>query len=289
MMLDAAPAIQGLGIEARLSGVVHLYPSPEGDVVALRGVDLDIESGEALALLGPSGAGKSTVLSLLAGEFPPSAGVVRVGTNDLGRMSSEAVARLRSREISLVVQGAAANLLPYATSVQNVWFAQHGARRRGVHIEHDSDELLEMFSMEDIADVPAERLSAGELQRLALVTGVAVSPRLLLVDEPTSQLDPANRDVVVDTLVHIHEELGMTVVVVTHEAEVASRFARTVTILDGRVGAEGRHGKDYVLIGRDGTLRLPEDALVLLPPGSLIRVVSRDDSIELRPIEDRPE
>jgi putative ABC transport system ATP-binding protein len=271
-----------LGIDVRLAGVVHLYPSPEGDVVALRGVDLDIEAGEAIALLGPSGAGKSTMLSLLAGEFKASAGVVRVGANDLGKMSAEAVARLRSRDISLVVQGAAANLLPYATSLQNVSFAQYGVRRRGGRIDHDAHELLAMFSLESIADVSAEQLSAGELQRLALVSGVAVSPRLFLVDEPTSQLDPVSRDVVIDTLVHIHAELGMTLVVVTHETEVARRFSRTLTILDGRIGAEGRHGRDYALIGRDGTLRLTDDALELLPPGSLVRVVRRDDSIELR-------
>ena len=127
MTLAAERTANDLGVDVRLAGVVHLYPSPEGDVVALRGVDLDIEAGEAIALLGPSGAGKSTMLSLLAGEFKASAGVVRVGPNDLGKMSTEAVARLRSREISLVVQGAAANLLPYATSVQNVSFAQYGA------------------------------------------------------------------------------------------------------------------------------------------------------------------
>jgi putative ABC transport system ATP-binding protein len=281
MTIAATRAANDIGVDVRLAGVVHLYPSPEGDVVALRGVDLDIEAGEAIALLGPSGAGKSTMLSLLAGEFKASAGVVRVGSNDLGKMSEEAVARLRSREISLVVQGAAANLLPYVTSVQNVAFAQYGARKRGARIDHDAHELLSMFSMESIADVPAERLSAGELQRLALVSGVAVSPRLFLVDEPTSQLDPASRDVVTDTLIRIHEELGMTLVVVTHETEVAARFSRTLTILDGRIGAEGRHGRDYALIGRDGTLRLTDEALELVPPGSLVRVMRRDDRIEL--------
>lgn len=288
MILATPLTAHDIGVDVRLAGVVHLYPSPEGDVVALRGVDLDIEAGEAVALLGPSGAGKSTVLSLLAGEFGASAGVVRVGPHDLGRMSSEAVARLRSREISLVVQGAAANLLPYATSAQNVWFAQHGARRRGAQIDHDPYQLLEMFSMESTADVAAEQLSAGELQRLALVSGVAVNPRLLLVDEPTSQLDPASRDVVIDTLARIHDELGMTLVIVTHEAEVAARFSRTVTILDGRVGAEGRHGRDYALIGRDGTLRLTDDALELLPPGSLVRVVRGEETVELRLTDDEP-
>ena len=119
------------GAEVHLSGVVHLYSSSEGEVVALRGIDLDIPAGELVALLGPSGAGKSTVLGLLAGEFPPSAGTVRIGEHDFGSLGPDALSRLRSEDISFVVQGAAANLLPYATAKENVWFAQHGARRRG--------------------------------------------------------------------------------------------------------------------------------------------------------------
>ena len=277
------------GVAAQLSGVVHLYPSPEGDVVALRGVDLDIDPGEAIALLGPSGAGKSTVLSLLAGEFAASAGLVRVDRYELAKLSPEALAALRAREISLVVQGATANLLPYATAAENVWFAQHGARRRGARLERQAAELIELFGMGRIANIPVERLSAGDRQRLALVTGVAVAPRLLLVDEPTSQLGIDDRDLVVDTLVHIHEELGMTVVVVTHDAAVASRFSRTVTILDGRVGAEGRHGADYAVVGRDGSINLPADVLEVLAPGSLLRVVRTEAGFVLLPApEERP-
>src|ERR1700689_555633 len=102
------------GAQVHFTGVVHLYPSPEGDVAALRGVDLDIKAGESVALLGPSGAGKSTVLGLLAGEFAPSAGTIRIDEYDVGRLGAEDLSRLRSRHIALVVQGASANLLSYA-------------------------------------------------------------------------------------------------------------------------------------------------------------------------------
>lgn len=270
------------GVEAQLSGVVHLYPSPEGDVVALRGVDLDIAVGEAVALLGPSGAGKSTVLSLLAGEFPASAGLVRVAGHNLARMSEEALAALRAREISLVVQGASANLLPYATAEENVWFAQRGARRRGKQIERSASELLQLFGLGRIASVPVEHCSTGDRQQLALVTGVAVAPRLLLVDEPTSQLSVSDRDLIIDTLFHIHDELGMTVVVVTHDAAVAEHFVRTVTILDGRVGAEGRKGTQYAVIGQDGSVRLPNEMLEAMPPGSFVRFVRTGAGLEMR-------
>ena len=270
------------GAEVHLSGVVHLYSSSEGEVVALRGIDLDIPAGELVALLGPSGAGKSTVLGLLAGEFPPSAGTVRIGGHDFGSLGPDALSRLRSEDISLVVQGAAANLLPYATATENVWFAQHGARRRGRRPERTANELLEQFGASDLADRRVSDMSMGERQRVALVAGVAVMPRLLLIDEPTSQLASVERDRVIDTVLRIHREIELTVVVVTHDVDVANRFERTVTIRDGRVGAEGRLGVEYAVIGRDGSLHLPPDVLDLLPPDSLVRVIRLENSVELR-------
>src|SRR6202167_3145159 len=271
------------GAEVHLSGVVHLYSSPEGEVVALRGVDLDIKAGESVALLGPSGAGKSTVLGLLAGEFTPSAGSVLIGEDDIARLGSDVLSRLRSRDISLVVQGATANLLSYATALGNGWFAQHGARRRGYPPARSASELLELFGIEELADRRIAELSMGERQRVALVAGVAVLPRLLLVDEPTSQLTNDERDRVIETILTIHRQFGLTVVVVTHDADVASRFERTVTIRDGRVGAEGRYGVEYAVVGRDGSVHLPPDVLDLLPPDSLVRVIRRPpDGVELR-------
>jgi putative ABC transport system ATP-binding protein len=274
------------GTEVHLTGVVHLYSSPEGDVVALRGIDLDIRAGESVALLGPSGAGKSTVLGLLAGEFAPSAGSVRIGEHNIGRLNADMLSRLRSSYISLVVQGASANLLSYATAQENVWFAQHGARRRGDAPTRGALELLELFGIGDLADRRIAEMSIGERQRVALVAGVAVLPRLLLVDEPTSQLTGEERDQVIDSILTIHRQIGLTVIVVTHDAEVANRFERTVTIRDGRVGAEGRYGVEYAVVGRDGSLHLPPQVLDLLPPDSLVRVIRLDDGVELRRADD---
>lgn len=279
---EATPSTEVIGAEVHLSGVVHLYSSSEGEVVALRGIDLDIPAGESVALLGPSGAGKSTVLGLLAGEFPPSAGTVQIGEQEISSLSPDALSRLRSQDISLVVQGAAANLLPYATARENVWFAQHRARRRGRQLSRSAAELLEQFGANDLADRRVSDMSMGERQRVALVAGVAVMPRLLLIDEPTSQLASEERDLVIDTVLRIHREIELTIVVVTHDVEVASRFERTVTIRDGRVGAEGRLGVEYAVIGRDGSLHLPPDVLDLLPPESLVRVIRLENGVELR-------
>lgn len=269
------------GAEAHLRGVVHLYPTPDGDVVALRGVDLDVGAGEWVALLGPSGAGKSTVLALLAGSFAPSAGSVTVDGRELGRLSGAELRRLRCGEIALVTQGATSNLLPYATIAENVWFACRGARRLPRRMA--VGEAVELLGLGDLADVPVHALSAGEAQRAALATGVALRPRLLLVDEPTSQLDAGGRGEVIGALARVHDQLGTTMVIVTHEAEVAGRAPRTVTIRDGRVGAEGRFGVDFAVVGRDGSLQLPPEALELLRPDSLVHVLLRPGHVELRP------
>lgn len=274
--------VAGRGVGVHLTGVVHLYPSAEGEVVALRGVDLDVGAGEAVALLGPSAAGKSTVLGLLAGEFPPSAGSVRVGDLDVGSMGPEALTQLRARDVSLVVQGSAANLLPYATAYENVWFAQHGARRRRYPLQRGADELLEVVGLAPLRETRVDEMSAGQRQRVALASGIAVIPRLLLIDEPTSQLNAEERDEVIDVVNDIHGHFGMTVVAVTHDPEVASHFERTVTIRDGLVGAEGRDGHEYAVVGRDGSVQLPPDALEVLPPESLVRVVRRTDGVDLR-------
>ena len=143
-------------------------------------------------------------------------------------------------------------------------------------------ELLELFGIADLADRRIAEMSIGERQRVALVAGVSVLPRLLLVDEPTSQLTSEERDRVIESILAIHREIGLTVIVVTHDAEVANRFERTVTIRDGRVGAEGRYGVEYAVVGRDGSLHLPLQVLDLLPPDSLVRVIRLANGVELR-------
>jgi putative ABC transport system ATP-binding protein len=276
------------GADLRLRGVVHLYASAQGDVVALRGVDLDVEAGQSVALLGPSGAGKSTVLGLLAGNFAASAGQVLVDGQDVGRMDGERLAQLRALDVSLIVQGFERNLLPYATVAENIWYAQRGARHRGRRDLVSPTDLLDQFGLAEIAQEPVDKLGSGARQLAALVGGVAPQPRALLLDEPTSRLDPASRDAVLDLVLAICRDLGTTVVMVTHDADVAARLGRTVTIRDGRVGSEGRRGVEYAVVGRDGLIQLPTDVLDVLPPESLVEVVRHPHSIELRPATDVP-
>jgi putative ABC transport system ATP-binding protein len=279
--------MSGLAVTCR--GLVYIYRLEGYDVVALSGVDLDISPGESVALLGPSGSGKSTLLSLLAGLLPPSAGRVSVGRHDLARATPAELQQLRATDVGVVLQGASRNLLPYLTAEQNVRFAQRGADRRRLSRASGSS-----WQLPDPREVLAtvglngrgrnrqrpQRLSPGERQRLALAVGLAARPGLLLADEPTSQLDTHARDEVLHALDAVRRA-GTTVVVVTHDPDVGQRMGRTVTIRDGRVGAEGRRGEDYAVVGRDGTVHLPQEALRLLPPGSLVGVEPQPDGTVL--------
>jgi len=277
----------GRGVEVRLRGVIHLYAQEGPDVVALRGVDLDVGAGEMIALLGPSGMGKSTLLQLLAGAMRPSAGEVRIGDTDLSTLSQSGLQRLRATEVSYVLQDTGRNLLPYATAVQNVWFAQQGDRRRRDTVV--PIELLGLLGLADIADHPVVDLPRGQQQLVALAAAMGTSPRLLLADEPTNQLDSTATARVIDLLHAINDRLGTTIVLVTHDPVVAGALPRTVTIRDGRVGAEGRQGVQYAVVDGSGSVQLPPEILQQFPPRTRLVVQQVDDAILMRPEPDDEE
>lgn len=265
-------------------GVVHLYHLDGAEVVALRGVDLDIDPGEMVALLGPSGAGKSTLLRMLAGLIRPSAGRVIIGGRDVTRLSDNELRAFRATDIGIVLQEATTNLLPYATVAENVAFATRGAARRGsarVFSRSDLTGIIGLLGLGPFSEARIAELSAGDQQKVALAAGVVAGGRLLLVDEPTSQLDAASRDSVIDALHVLHDAIRSTVVMVTHDPVVAASVPRTVTIRDGRVSAEGHHGTQYAVIGRDGAVQLPPDVLELLPPQSLVRIHRVPNGVEI--------
>jgi ABC-type lipoprotein export system ATPase subunit len=269
------------GLAIRTRGLVHIYHAEGHDVAALSGIDLDVGAGEMVGLLGPSGSGKSTLMSLLAGIFRPSAGKVFVGDAELSTSPPRDLDRLRGTEVGLMLQGADRNLLPHATPADNVRFAQRQARRAGRTVP-DPAEVLAGLGLADHADDPLGRLTPGMLQLAAVAVAVSTRPGLLLCDEPTSQLDHAARDRVLAALAHVNRTYGTTVVLVTHDPEVARVLPRTVTIRDGRIGGEGRSGEEYAVVTADGFLPLLGHARDRLPPGTLVRLHEVGDHFELR-------
>ncbi|MDH2414910.1 ATP-binding cassette domain-containing protein [Nocardioides sp. CER19] len=272
------------GLRVSTHGLVHIYRAEGHDVAALSGVDLHVAPGELMGLLGPSGAGKSTLMNLLAGVFRPSAGKIHVGDTELSAATTREIDRLRATEVSLTLQGAARNLLPYASPADNVRFAQRAARTTGKDLPEPLEVLADVGLTKD-ADAPLSALTPGELQLAALAVALAPRPGLLLADEPTSQLDHGARDRVLDQLASVNESYGTTVVLVTHDPHVAAFLPRTITIRDGRVGGEGRSGEEYAVVTADGFLPLPAHVRDDLPPGTLVRFHQTDGRYEIVPEE----
>jgi putative ABC transport system ATP-binding protein len=271
------------GTMVRCDGLVQVYGTPGQEVTALRGVDLTVAEAETVALLGPSGAGKSTLLWLFAGLLRPTAGIVEVCNRRLSDLTPKSAAEMRLRDVGVVMQNPGRNLLPYETAIGNLLIAQVPTRRSWAVKRRRSVALLDSVGLANLARRPAGRLSGGEQQRLAVAVALANGPRLLLADEPTSQLDHGSAAAVIDLIRTANQDLGTTVVVVTHDQAVGSALGRTVTIRDGRVGTEGHAGEDLLVVSRDGSVQLPTEVLeAALPPGSLARAIPTAEGVELR-------
>jgi ABC-type lipoprotein export system ATPase subunit len=272
------------GLAISTSGLVHIYRSQGHDVAALSGIGITVRPGEIVGLLGPSGAGKSTLLQLCGGLLTPSAGRLQIGEHTLATMTEPELDRMRARDIGIVLQGAGRNLVPYLSPVDNVRYAQRAAA--GDRSLPTPDEVLELVGLTDHAHSPLQSLTPGQIQLCAVAAGIATFPGLLLADEPTSQLDHAARDEVLAAISTINASTGMTVLLVTHDPEVAALLPRTVTIRDGRIASEGRSGEEFAVVATDGSLPLPPHVAELLAPGTLLRVTTTENGdVRLSPVQ----
>jgi ABC-type lipoprotein export system ATPase subunit len=259
----------GAGALIACDRLVRIYQAEGIEVQALQGLDLIVGRGELTALVGASGSGKSTLVNILAGHDAPTAGSVRVDGHDLAAMSARQRLSYRRRTVGFIWQQTARNLLPYLTAAQNVELpmrlAGHGRRARKAR----SAELLDALGVGYGAKRCPDELSGGEQQRVAIAAAIANQPSLLLADEPTGELDSAAADSVFTALKTANTDLGVTVLVVTHDPEVSSKVRRVVAIRDGRTstetlrsdgdGADPGHALEYAMLDRAGRLQLPRD------------------------------
>jgi putative ABC transport system ATP-binding protein len=283
MMPPPELVTQPRGAEVVCAGVVHVYPGEDAPIVALRNVDLRVAPGEMLAVIGPSGSGKSTLLALLSGLMQPTAGAILIGEHDMAGLDGRDLARLRATELALLLQDPLQNLLPYATALENLAFAQRGARRRRWPLRWSPDELVEAFGLGPVARRPVYRVSDGEQQRVAIAGAMATSPRVLLADEPTARLDPGGRDAVIDNLRRAHELSGATVIIVTHDTTLADALPRTLGIAHGVLGSERREGRRLAVADRGGSVQLPPEIAARFPAGTVFAVTLEDDVVKLSP------
>jgi putative ABC transport system ATP-binding protein len=226
--LKQRPAIE-------LDGVHVTLPSRAGAVAILRGIDLAVPSGEAVAVVGPSGSGKSTLLMVVAGLERATAGRVTVVGTDLGTLDEDGLARLRATNIGIVFQSF--HLVPTMTATENValpmeFLDQDDAftRARGA--------LAEVGLSHRETHFPGQ-LSGGEQQRVAIARALATKPTLILADEPTGNLDLATGAQVMDLLFTLKEKTAATLLLITHDSELAKRCDRIVSLADGRIVKDG--------------------------------------------------
>jgi putative ABC transport system ATP-binding protein len=216
---------------ASCSGLVKIYRTATGEVHALKGIDAVFPTAALSAVVGPSGSGKSSLLRLLAGLDRPSAGQIQIGGVRLSGLSLTGLRRVRRRLLGYVFQRPADNLISYLSVAEHLQLA---ARLRGVRHPNDG-ELLELLGLADRRHHLPHQLSGGEQQRVALARAFSVRPKVLFADEPTGNLDASTGTTIIDLMSGLNDDLGTTLVLVTHDLELASRARRTIRLADGRL------------------------------------------------------
>ncbi len=220
----------------RTVGLTRDYPMGGEVVRALRGVDLEIRRNEFVAIMGPSGSGKSTLMNLIGCLDTPSAGQYWLAGLEVSRMSDDELARVRNREIGFVFQ--TFNLLPRASSLHNVELPLIYAGLKARDRKAKAERALQAVGLGDrMGHKPAE-LSGGQRQRVAIARALVTEPSIILADEPTGNLDSTTSEEIMRVFEELHRTRGQTIVMVTHEADIAHHAERVVTLHDGLISSD---------------------------------------------------
>lgn len=279
--------------------LVKLYKTKDIEVMALQGLELSVKEGEFVAIIGNSGSGKSTFLNMLGGLDRPSAGSLHVDGKNLFTLSERELVRYKQSTVGFVWQNNARNLMPYLTALQNVMLPMlflSGKQKKARALA-----LLELVGIAHKKDRRLKQLSGGEQQRIAIAIALANNPRLLLADEPTGSVDAKTSAALLQVFRRLNQELGLTIVIVTHDNSLANQVNRVVLIRDGKTSSErimkqsylehlqqlsGFHAAgeeshdEYAILDRAGRVQLPRELLDAMGvSGNKVRLTYENERI----------
>ena len=274
--------------------LVKIYKIADLEVVALQGLELRVENGEMLALVGPSGSGKTTLMNILGGLDRPSAGKVTVNGQNLLKLSARDLDKYRQVEVGFFWQLPSRNLVPYLTVEQNVMLPMILSRVPEEESAERTSTLIESVGLRGREDHRLAELSGGEQQRTAIAVALANQPRLLLADEPTGEVDSQMAQQILETLRQLNRELGLTVIIVTHDPNIAQMVDRVLTIRDGKVSTEQLRDREkdhtestsdeLVVLDAAGRLQVPRDYLDELEIYDRARLKMVKEGILIQPV-----
>ncbi|NRR22439.1 ABC transporter ATP-binding protein [Brevibacillus sp. MS2.2] len=279
--------------------LVKIYKANDLEVVALQGLDLRVEAGELMGIIGNSGSGKSTLLNMLGGLDRPSAGKLSVAGADLFRLTTSELVLYRLQTVGFVWQNNARNLIPYLSALQNV---EMPMLLRGKRKRERAHELLELVGLGHRKKNKLSELSGGEQQRVAIAIALANEPKLLLADEPTGSVDTRTAAIILDLFQELNRSFGLTVVIVTHDLELARKVDRVVAIRDGKTSSEllRRKGteentsesrdeeanedthEELAVLDQVGRLQIPMEYLQAIQADGKLRIELEEDRIILK-------
>ena len=287
--------------------LVKIYKTKETEVLALQGLEISIQQGELMAIIGNSGSGKSTFLNMIGGLDRPSAGRLVVDGQDLFKLSERELVLYKKKTVGFVWQNNARNLLPYLTALENVqlpMLLDASAKQRKARAQ----ELLRLVGMDHRMHSRLNQLSGGEQQRVAIAIALANRPKILLADEPTGSVDAKTGAYLLDVFRRLNEELGLTIVIVTHDPNLARKVHRVVSIRDGKTSAERivkqsylsrlqdvegfeeETHDEYAILDRAGRVQIPREMLQALGvSGNQVRMELEDGKIVISAPPDKAE
>lgn len=287
--------------------LVKIYKTRETEVLALQGLELTVQQGELMAIIGNSGSGKSTFLNMIGGLDRPSAGRLIVDGRDLFKLSDQELVQYKRSTVGFVWQNNARNLLPYLTAIENVqtpMLFDRTVKQR----KQRAEQLLELVGMSHRKNSRLDQMSGGEQQRVAIALALANDPKILLADEPTGAVDAKTAAYILDVFRRLNTELGLTIVIVTHDPNLARKVNRVVSIRDGKTSAERivrenyasrlsevtgfeqETHDEYAILDRAGRVQIPREMLEQLGvKGNQVRMEMENGRIILTAPKEKEE